>query len=211
MKHKLTVRAIMYNHTEFALMLKEVRPMRMHFFAVFFVLLILLGGCSAKTELQRGQIIDTFIEVEKYDVEYLHSIRYKSNKIKIIGPKPMVVGYVKLLSSSENITVRILRKIDDPIYDYEALYPHTAYREYEIGEIITGELRGEKLYDTPTHHRFVKRDGNIIKLAFSDPKTEYITTDHSKFISTFIKVKIIEKVDNNDFDYIGLYLGTITP
>lgn len=189
--------------------------MRMHFFAVFFILLILLGGCSAKIELQRGQVIDTFVEVEKYDVEYLHFVEYKSNKIKLIAPEPMVVGYVELLSSSKNITVRILRKLDDPNYDYEALYPHTAYREYEIGEIIIGELRGTKLHDalvkSITHHRFVKRDGNIIKLAFSDPKIEYITTDHSKFISTFIKVKIIEKVDNNDFDYIGLYLGTITP
>ena len=52
----------MYNHTEFVLMLKEVRPMRIHFFLVFFALLILLGGCSAKTELQRGQIIETFVE-----------------------------------------------------------------------------------------------------------------------------------------------------
>lgn len=188
--------------------------MRMHFYAVFFGLLILLGGCSAKTELHRGQIIETFVEVEKEGVEYLHFVEYKSNKIKLVAPEPMVVGYVALLSSSQNVTVRILRKSDSPDYDYEALYPHTGYRKYKIGEIIIGELRGTKLHDASvksiTHHRFVKRDGNIIKLAFNDPKTEYITTEHSKFISTFIKVKIIKKVDNNAFDYVGLYLGTLT-
>ena len=43
--------------------------------------------------------------------------------------------------------MRILRKLDSPYYDYEALYPHDEYREYEIGEIVVGELRGEKLHD----------------------------------------------------------------
>ena len=185
--------------------------MRTHFFAMFFILLILLSGCSTKTELHRGQVIETFVEVEKDGVEYLHFVNYKSNRIALIAHEPMVVGYVRLLSSSENIKVRILRKSDETNYDYIALYPHDAYREYEIGEIIIGELRGEKLHDATrksiTHHRVVERDGNIIKLVFNDPDTEYITTDHSKFITTLINVKIIEKVENKPYDYIGLYLG----
>lgn len=187
--------------------------MQIHFCATFFVLLILISGCSSKTELHRGQIIETFVEVEKDDVEYLHFVEYKSKKIKLVAPEPMVVGYVELLESSRNIKVRILRKLDSPDYDYEALYPHDEYKEYEIGEIIIGELRGEKLHGfsvkSITHHKFVRCNGNIIKLTFNDPKTEYITTEHSKFVSTFIKVKIIERVDNKPFDYIGLYLGTV--
>ena len=120
--------------------------MRIHFYAVF-IPLILLGGCSIKTELHRGQIIETFVEVEKDDVQYLHSVDYKSNKIKLIAPEPMVVGYVGLLSSSQNIKFLILRKSDEPCYDYVALYPHTAYRKYDIGEIIICELIGTKLHD----------------------------------------------------------------
>lgn len=180
-------------------------------YTMFLIPLILLGGCSTKTELQRGQVVDIFIEVEKHDTHYLSVVTYKSNRIKVIAPKPMIVGYVQLINSSRNIKLRILRKLDDPDYDYEALYPHNEYKEYEIGDIITGELRGEILHDASTHHRFVKQDGNIIKLTFNDPETEYITTEHSRFDSTFIKVNILEKVDNNDFDYIGLYLETITP
>ncbi len=172
------------------------------------LLVLCLCGCS-KTVLHRGQIIETFVEVEKGEVEYLHSVEYKSKKIKIIASEPMVVGYVTLLNSSENIKLRILRKLESSDYDYEALYPHDDYREYEIGEIIIGELIGDTTSASITHHRFVKRDGNIIKLAFNDPTTEYITTEHSMFFSTLIRVKIIKKTVNNDFDYIGLYLGTI--
>lgn len=189
----------------------EVRIMRIHVYTALCILLIFIAGCSAKIELHRGQIIETFVEVEKDDVEYLHSVEYKSNKIKLVAPDPMIVGYVRLLSSSQNVTVRILRKLESPYYDYEALYPHDEYREYEISEIIIGELRGEKLVKSITHHKFVRCNGNIIKLVFNDPKTEYITTEHSRFDSTFIKVKVIEKIANNDFDYIGLYLGTVIP
>lgn len=185
--------------------------MRMHVVAVFSGLLILLGGCSAKTELQRGQIVDIFIEVEEHDTHYLSVVTYKSKRIKVIAPEPMIVGYVELIESSRNIKLRILRKLDDPEYDYEALYPHDEYKEYEIGEIIEGQLRGKDLQNMLTHHRFVKQDGNIIKLVFNDPEMKYVTTHHSRFDSTFIKVKILEKVDNNDFDYIGLYLETIPP
>ena len=75
--------------------------MQIHFCATFLVLLIFIGGCSAKTELHRGQIIETFVQVEKNSVEYLHSVEYKSNKIKLVAPEPMIVGYVQLLSSSK--------------------------------------------------------------------------------------------------------------
>ena len=156
--------------------------------------------------------LQVFIEDPDNSQEVLFSsVKHKGNNIKITTAEPPVVDYI-WSSGNTYIKIRILRKLDDPVYDYEALYPHTDYREYEIGEVLIAILRGDEYHRTDItrikEHRFVMRDGNIIKLLFNDPTMTHLVTTHSRFEETIIKIKIIKKVKNKNYDYEALYIET---
>lgn len=181
-----------------------------------FIMLFISTGCTSIPQYEIGEIIEVFVEDPDETHNVLFSfIEHKGNNIKIVKPEPSVIDYI---SSTGNtyIKLRILRKSDDPEFDYEALYPHTDYKEYEVGDVLTGILRGTKYWTNLkdpskniTEHRFVHRDGNIIKLVFSDPEMTHLETTHERFEATEIKIKIIKKVKNKKYDYEALYIETL--
>lgn len=182
-------------------------------FLYFILLMISFCGCGIQTQYEKGEVIDVFIEDEGSGEVLFSLVEHEGNNIHVTTGNPSAVDYLWAFGDSY-IKIRILRKSKEPGIDYEGIYPHDAYKEYEVGDIVVGELRGQYPGDATTiqirHHRNVIRDGNIIKLIFDDPNKEYITTTHSRFESTYIRIKIVEKAVNKDYDYKALYIETLT-
>jgi TusA-related sulfurtransferase len=181
--------------------------------AHFILHIAIFSSCSPISQYKIGEVVEVFVEDpdKTHDVLF-SSVEHKGNNIKIITAEPLVVDYISATGNTY-IKIRILRKLDDLVYDYEALYPHTDYKEYEIGEVLTALLRGREYHTADitsiTEHRFVQRDGNIIKLIFDDPTMTHLVTTHSRFEATVISIKIIKKVKNKNYDYVALYIETV--
>ena len=184
--------------------------------AHFILHIAIFSSCSPISQYEIGEVVEVFVEDpdNTHDVLF-DSIKHKGNNIKITTAEPPVVDYISATGNTY-IKIRILRKLDDPVYDYEALYPHTDYREYKNDEVLTALLRGTKYYTNIkypskniTEHRFVQRDGNIIKLIFDDPTMTHLVTTHTRHEATMIRIKIIKKVKNKNYDYEALYIETV--
>ncbi len=189
-------------------------PKNTYYLIAYFILHIaIFSGCSAIPKYDIGEVIEVFVDdPDKMHDVLFDSIKHKGNNIKIMTAEPPVVDYISATGNTY-IKLRILRKLDDPVYDYEALYPHTDYKEYEIGEVLIGLLRGREYhkarFKSVTEHRFVQRDGNIIKLIFNEPTMTHLVTTHSRFEATKIRIKILKKVKNKNYDYEALYIKTL--